>query len=97
MKTTVTWQLRVTLDSIRNSCDVYHLCYTPDDNHDSHDDLDGNDYDGNDDFDVDQPARVIPVRMMPNEERMIGMRAKAEDQEIYCTCAKKRNIIDKMK
>ena len=57
----------------------------------------GNDYDGNDDFDVDQPARVIPVRMMPNEERMIGMRAKAEDQEIYCTCAKKRNIIDKMK
>ena len=68
----------------------YNLCYTPDDNHDSHDDLDGNDYDDNDDFDVDQPARVIPVRMMPNEERMIGMRAKAEDQEIYCTCAKKK-------
>ena len=79
----------------------YNLYYTPDDNHDnhddsqdvnhdSHDDLDGNDYDDNDDFDVDQPARVIPVRMMPNEERMIGMRAKAEDQEIYCTCAKEK-------
>ena len=49
-----------------------------------------NDYDDNDDSDVDQPARVIPVRMMPNEERMIGMRAKAEDQEIYCTWAKEK-------
>ena len=30
-----------------------------------------------------EPASVMPVRMMPNEESMIGMRAKAEDQEIY--------------
>ena len=37
------------------------------------------------DDDIDKPARVIPVRQIPNEERMIGMRAKAEDHEIYCT------------
>ena len=31
------------------------------------------------------PASVIPVSMMPKEESMIGIRAKAEDHEIYCT------------
>ena len=47
------------------------------------DEADEADDDDDDDDDDDQPARVMPVRQMPNDERMIGMRAKAEDQEIY--------------
>ena len=56
------------------------------DNHD----YSTNNYEDNDDTTNDQPARVMPVRIMPTEERMIGIRAKAEDQEIYCTWKKRK-------